>query len=179
MEDPLGKLMPSEVEFIAEDAPITITPNFQAGVFLFLKERVGPFKPQRPMEVPMWLAVSLRRRDKCVIHVPEWLSVDALTTKLEEEKMQQKQFVHMPAHFQEISSILFDVASQDVPNSEECRQLIQAIVDVRTAKIRQGGLDDMKDSLAIQLNNVTQMEITSIRQFACHAMDAFNRLSSV
>ena len=37
MEDPLGFLSPAEVEFVAEDTPITITPNFQAGVFLFLK----------------------------------------------------------------------------------------------------------------------------------------------
>eukprot|EP01147_Barroeca_monosierra_P004853 gene4853-8686_t len=71
----LGTLTPAEVEYIAEDTAIKITPNFQAGVFLFLREKVGPFRPQRPMQVPLWLAITLRRRGKCAIHIPEWLSV--------------------------------------------------------------------------------------------------------
>lgn len=33
----LGTLTPAEVEYIAEDTAIKITPNFQAGVFLFLR----------------------------------------------------------------------------------------------------------------------------------------------
>eukprot|EP00043_Microstomoeca_roanoka_P001692 m.34071 g.34071 ORF g.34071 m.34071 type:complete len:179 (+) comp10972_c1_seq1:136-672(+) len=178
MDGLLGSISPAEIEFLAEDTAVTITPFFEAGVFLFLQEKIGPFRPQRPMEVPLWLAASLRRRGKCLIHVPEWLTVDSLATKLEEEKTLRSSFAPMPEHYLEVSSILFDVASQDILESEKCRQLIQDITDARMTKIRQG-LDDIKTSVAVKLNNVTRMEITSVRQFFSQAMDAFNKLTSI
>lgn len=35
---------------------------------------VGPFQPQRPVQVPLWLAITLKTRHKCTIRPPDWLS---------------------------------------------------------------------------------------------------------
>jgi len=33
----------------------------------------GPFRPQRPATVPLWLAVTLKKRAKCKIQPPDFL----------------------------------------------------------------------------------------------------------
>lgn len=35
----------------------------------------GPFFPQIPAKVPLWLAVALKKRGKCAIRRPEWMSI--------------------------------------------------------------------------------------------------------
>lgn len=38
----------------------------------------GPFYPQITTQVPMWLAVAMKKRGKCTIRPPEWMSVGEL-----------------------------------------------------------------------------------------------------
>jgi hypothetical protein len=38
----------------------------------------GPFRPQMPTRVPLWLALFLKRRRRCTIITPEWLQKGAL-----------------------------------------------------------------------------------------------------
>lgn len=35
----------------------------------------GPFNPSMQTQVPLWLAVNLRQRQKCHIVPPQWLNV--------------------------------------------------------------------------------------------------------
>lgn len=35
----------------------------------------GPFDPNTTVRVPLWLALQLRKREKCRVHWPRWLSV--------------------------------------------------------------------------------------------------------
>ena len=35
----------------------------------------GPFNPSMHSQVPLWLAVSLKQRQKCRIQPPDWLNV--------------------------------------------------------------------------------------------------------
>lgn len=95
----------SEVEFLAEKELVTIIPNFsldkiyligvrQAGgtglrqrghgqvtaLFhlesaLSLQGDLGPFNPGLPVEVPLWLAINLKQRQKCRLLPPEWMDV--------------------------------------------------------------------------------------------------------
>lgn len=69
------QLRPSaaEIEFFAEDTSIKILPKFSNDVFQLISGAVGPFRPSHPTEVPLWLAVMLRKRNKCTIMVPDWL----------------------------------------------------------------------------------------------------------
>ncbi|KAL8457025.1 hypothetical protein ACS0TY_035019 [Phlomoides rotata] len=48
-----------------------------ASAFSTAEGDFGHFRPQIPTQVPMWLAVALKRRGKCTIRSPEWMSVGA------------------------------------------------------------------------------------------------------
>lgn len=35
----------------------------------------GPFYPQMAAQVPLWLAIAMKKRGKCTIRPPEWMSI--------------------------------------------------------------------------------------------------------
>lgn len=41
---------------------------------------LGPFNPGLPVDVPVWLALNLKQRQKCRIVPPEWMDVGQATT---------------------------------------------------------------------------------------------------
>lgn len=48
-------------------------------IFYFLHQGdLGPFNPGLPVEVPVWLALNLKQRQKCRIVPPEWMDVRKL-----------------------------------------------------------------------------------------------------
>lgn len=98
----------AEVEFLAEKELVTIIPNFSLdkiyligvrragrgcgrgvmddrppllstwGSALSLQGDLGPFNPGLPVEVPLWLAINLKQRQKCRLLPPEWMDVGEL-----------------------------------------------------------------------------------------------------
>lgn len=42
---------------------------------LSLQGDFGPFYPQIPVKVPLWLAAALKKRGKCTIRPPQWMSI--------------------------------------------------------------------------------------------------------
>ena len=50
---------------------------------------LGPFKAQRQVEVPLWFALSLKRRRKCIVQPPAWLDAGSLADWLEEDRNEQ------------------------------------------------------------------------------------------
>lgn len=78
---------PSEIEFLAERTPVEIIPNFNHyGVIHLISGNVGPFRAGLPAVVPLWLGINLKRRNKCRILSPDWMDIDKLAEKKEEEK---------------------------------------------------------------------------------------------
>jgi len=58
--------------------------------------------------VPLWVATNLKLKKKCHIVPPDWLSVETLQEKLQEE-LDKNEFSEMPFHFVETSKVLLDV----------------------------------------------------------------------
>eukprot|EP00053_Salpingoeca_punica_P005436 m.54312 g.54312 ORF g.54312 m.54312 type:complete len:196 (+) comp13240_c0_seq1:188-775(+) len=164
----------AEIEFLAEDSLVTVTPNFESGVLMFIGGEVGPLRPQLPAAVPLWLAIALKRRHKCQIVPPEWLGKDELTRLLEAERTSDA-FTKLPDHYQEISALLFRNAADNIPDATAVQTLMKDLEDVRASKIRRT-LVQIKDSAAVRLNNLSHMEINTIRPFFVHSMNAFHRL---
>ncbi|KJE92086.1 Psf2 [Capsaspora owczarzaki ATCC 30864] len=167
----------AEVEFLAEDTIITIVPNFQMDMLFFISGTVGPFSPSLPVQVPVWLACTLKTRKRCSIQAPEWLDVAYLSAKLDEERMFHDRFIEMPEHFMEISAMLLECASDDIRNASQLRGIIEDICEIRYAKARHG-LSILQDNpVATQVNNLSLMEINSIRPFFIHAMNEFRNFA--
>lgn len=78
---------PLEIEFLAERKYVSIIPKFTSNNVLHLiSGDVGPFRAGLPVVVPLWIAVNLKQRLKCRIIPPEWMNIEQLLEKKEEEK---------------------------------------------------------------------------------------------
>lgn len=77
---------PVEVEFFGEKEIIGIVPSFTIDAMHLISGTVGPFRAGIPIHVPLWIAVHLRKQQKCRFVPPEWMDVD----KLEEIKQEEK-----------------------------------------------------------------------------------------
>ena len=54
-------LTSSELEFLAESTLINITPNFRSEKLKTISGTFGPFKPNREITIPLWLAFQLKK----------------------------------------------------------------------------------------------------------------------
>ena len=157
---------------------MTIVPKFAHDQMYFISGTFGPFLPQTPVEVPLWLAISLKKRRKCSIQPPAWMEKDALAGKLAFEK-EHDPFDELPYHFAEVASLLFSAAADDVPEAEAVRTLLEDLSDVRQAKIRRGVQTVAADvrqggsAYAVKLNNVGAMETSLVRPFLTEALNSF------
>lgn len=163
---------PSEVEFLAEKELVTITPNFSESKICLISGDFGPFNPSMHTRLPLWLAVNLRQRQKCRIEPPEWLNVDTLIEKKVAESESQV-FTKMPSpHYMEVAMLLLNNASEDIPRADEVRVLVKDVWDLRLAKLKKS-IDIMiaQQETYGKLNNLTLMEINSVRPFLTQALD--------
>jgi GINS complex subunit 2 len=96
----------SELEFLSETTLIEIIPSFRKDELHLLCGKYGPFKPLKPVKVPLWLAVQFKKSKKCKIVPPTWMNDEFLLEKVGQEK--ENIFLQeLPYYFYEISQILF------------------------------------------------------------------------
>lgn len=95
-----------ELEFVAEDIPVWIVPNFTLKRLDLVQGTFGPFKPQQPLKVPLWVALELKRSKRCRIKPPDWLDVKFLEAAVDLERSETSIFKEMPSHFVEVSMLL-------------------------------------------------------------------------
>ncbi|XP_028754107.1 DNA replication complex GINS protein PSF2-like isoform X2 [Neltuma alba] len=162
-----------ELEFVAEDDMVEIVPNLKMDALNLISGDFGPFAPQIATQVPLWLAVALKRRGKCSIRPPEWMSVDNLTQVLEAERESQEMSEKLPFHYVEISRLLFDHARDDIPDVYMVRSLIEDIRDVRFHKVRTDLEAFNGRTIAVKIKNLSAMEVNIVRPFIRRALQAF------
>ena len=107
---------PAENEFFAEDSVIEIMPSFKGDRFTFICGTYGPFRPSKPVQVPLWLAVYLKQRNKCDIQVPNWLDIEFLKRVRAEERhadLQDKFSEVIPYYYYEIGRLLLSECKND------------------------------------------------------------------
>lgn len=76
---------PAEVEFLAEKQLVSIVPNFNFDRIYLISGEIGPFRAGLPVNVPIWMALNLKQRQKCRIIPPDWMNVEKLQEVKEEE----------------------------------------------------------------------------------------------
>ncbi|WCJ19617.1 DNA replication complex GINS protein PSF2 [Euphorbia peplus] len=168
----LSLFSPEEIEFIAEDELVEIVPNLRMESLNFLCGDYGPFYPQIAAQVPLWLAVALKKRGKCTVRPPQWMSIENLTQVLEAER-DSHAFQPLPFHYVEIARLLFDHGRDDIPDVYMVRSLVEDIRDVRFHKV-ETNLQKFTAS-TVTWKNMSAMEVNIIRAFAGRALQAFYR----
>jgi len=142
----------SLANFLALDASIDIVPNFSYKApltFLVTQTNVGPFYAGVNTSVPLWMAIYLRKRNRCRIVAPEWMSVDHLKAVLAFESTKDTFSTQLPFHYKEISRTILQTCgagrsqvhasggeSEELPHAEQIRVLLEDISTVRMDKIR-------------------------------------------
>jgi len=145
----------NQSSFCADNVLVTIVPSFTSNSkFTLLSTtsgknvKVGPFKAGMPIDVPLWIAKTLKRRNFADIESPEWLSVDVLTSILKEERESTLLSRRLPYHYFEIARAL-DCCLTDSSNNnasssgsgatgggKATKVVLQDLVAVRSDKLR-------------------------------------------
>ncbi|KAL4836496.1 hypothetical protein H8958_022021 [Nasalis larvatus] len=98
----------AEVEFLAEKELVTIIPNFSMDKIYLIGGDLGPFNPGLPVEVPLWLAINLKQRQKCRLLPPEWMDVEKLE-KMRDHERKEETFTPMPSpYYMELTKLLLN-----------------------------------------------------------------------
>lgn len=190
---------PAEVEFLAENQIIQVIPNFSHSALYLICGEVGPFRPGIAVNVPLWMAINLKQRQKCRLTAPEWMNVETLT-QIKEKETTSDVFTEMPdEHYIVTTELILSTAPHDIANADEVRTLVKVLVifyptlisllknyflkdlwDMRIAKLR-----SLVDSLLkrgeahLNVDNLTLMELNTVQPFLPHALDQIFRLKQV
>lgn len=87
----------------------------------------------------------------------------------------------MPSdHYMIEAKLILGCAADDIPRTDEIRTIIKDIWDIRMSKLR-SSMDDMikKSAMYAAVDNLTLMEINSIRPILPHALDQIYRIKTV
>ncbi|TYJ55890.1 DNA replication complex GINS protein PSF2 [Cryptococcus floricola] len=177
-------LTPDELTFLAEQDHINIVPLFSMTPVRLVSGIYGPFHPPSAARVPIWLGLSLKKKRKCRIVPPEWLSVGKSTVEnllqvLKNEKENSEGFERLPRRFMEISKVLLDVALDDISQATQVRSLLKDIREVRQAKIRFGlQSEDVLQSDYLQVTNLTPLELSELKPFLIRSMSLMQSLKA-
>ena len=98
------------------------------------------------VQVPLWLAITLKRENKCRIVMPDWMRLSRsllsyfriagyLKRVLEKDKemelSNESRLSDLPEHYIEISRLLLENCEDDIEDAKEVRSTIDAIIKVR------------------------------------------------
>ncbi|GAA5900378.1 hypothetical protein JCM6882_001233 [Rhodosporidiobolus microsporus] len=133
----------------------------------------GPFTPPQKAFVPLWLAVHLKKKRRCRIVAPQWLSVGFLEQVLKQEQTDPN-FSDLPRDYLEVSKVLLEVASDDVPAPDRMRLLLKDIREARQAKVREGLA--AVNAVHLAMPNLSTLELSELRPFFSLS---FQRLSAL
>lgn len=151
-------------EFLAEDELIEIVPTFRYDQQLnLITGDFGPFRPSVPVKVPMWLAINLRRQNKCSIISPNW--VNSLPRVQETQECETTKLLQPPNnHWKETLKLL----EQEFGRSVQCLDLIErreAILKKSAHELFRVARDKNTMFIGdITLDNVTPAELVLVKQ---------------
>ena len=154
----------NKLKILAESTLINITPNFRGEKLKTISGTFGPFKPNREISIPLWLAFQLKKNKKCRIRIPSFLDENNLKIVLDYEKDNPNSFYHLVPFFYEISNMLFNKAEDDFLEIKKISGLVQDISTIRNEKIMNFLKNNVKDDeLCIKLNELNDREIELIK----------------
>ncbi|KAK6454041.1 DNA replication complex GINS protein PSF2 [Scheffersomyces xylosifermentans] len=168
-------LMPSEINFVAENELITILPRYSMNKIELIGHKIPALRAMRREKVPIWVAVILKSQDKCSIVPPKWLNLAYLKDKYEEEIRKPQVFSELPWNWLEISKVLLAKAADDLSDpSHQLRSVLQDLREIRLVKSHKG-LRELNES-NIQLNGLSLLEINELRPFVLTVMNKLRQL---
>lgn len=168
-------LLPSEINFLAENEYIQILPRYSMKSIQLIGTKIPNLRALRREKVPIWVALILKSQGKCNIVPPDWLNLIYLKEKYDQEMKSPMAFSDLPWNWIEVSKMLLAKAPDDLPDaSHQLRSLLQDLREIRQVKTRKG-LKEVNES-NIALNGLSLMEINEVRPFMLSVMNRLREL---
>ncbi|KAE9549350.1 hypothetical protein FO519_007445 [Halicephalobus sp. NKZ332] len=170
---------PKQCDFLLENEMIEIIPNFSSDSLQLICGEVDAFEPGIPVTVPIWVALHLRKRQRCVINPPPWLNPEGLK-QMATQEAENEGFSKIPERFFETAHVLMTRCKEDIENLEIMRTLVKDIWDMRTSKMKTSTIKFLADEPRsdVQIDNVTQFEIAHVRNFLTNSTSTITKLSN-
>jgi len=169
-----------DVEFLAEDEMLKVTPKFREGRLQMITGNFGPFTPGVPLQVPAWMAINLVQRNLCIVHQPKWLTIAELQKWYDAEKAEEQNAANpINYNYRELSRLLLRHCRDGFKDVDQLDQLIEDLWNIRVAKLRVSCQNVLKTRWQneipehggfYKISNFTQMEINFIRQAFLHSL---------
>ncbi|KAJ2158130.1 DNA replication protein psf2 [Coemansia sp. RSA 552] len=167
----------AELEYLAQCEDIAIVPLHRMERMELVRGTVGPFRPPRKATVPLWLAVMLKRANRCRVVAPPWLAYEHLRGLCKREEQPDTMFSRLPPHYLEIAHMLLAAAEDDIADSQNIRRLLQDLRETRQSKAWEGMR--MLNPLQLQMDNLAVAEINEIRPLFARSFDVLRRLGAL
>lgn len=168
---------------------IRIVPSFTYSESLGLVSRsVGPFTAGVDADVPLWLAMTLRRRGLARIVPPDWMNETLLERILafERDPNEASFSPELPHRHAEVARAV--LGDQDAPELDRVRTLLEDIAAVRADKIRRNvhelsartlGREDRRGRVpVIDVTGIGSAELIAVRPFLATAFRDHARLAA-
>jgi GINS complex subunit 2 len=169
-----------EIEFLAQDDLVEIIPMFKCDEMNLVQGSFGPFEVNVPIEIPLWVALTLRKRGKCKLVQPNWLTAEHLQNLITKEKESgQEDLSEVPYHFFVHSLMLLAVSNQngsDFQKSDTIRLGIEDLLHYRDQKIQRGLLKLEEPQKALELLNHTVVEVVKYREIITKCLNILDKM---
>ena len=167
-----------EVAFFAGEHVVTIQARAPITALQLMDGDIGEMQAMRQEQVPLWLALFLKRRGKCRIIAPDWMSPDALEGALADERRHNDRFAPLPYGYLEVGYELLNGAEDDLEDSNRIRIALADIEDTRRAKVTRGLKNIDRSVTHIKLPDISATELNRIRGVATGALDSLKKLGA-
>lgn len=159
-------------EFLAEDELIEINPSVRTSLITLVRGSYGPFEPSITTIVPLWLALALKKVQRCSLLPPPWLTASSVEQVVASERTNTEELQPLNFYFWEISTLLLAHASDDLDSPTDLRRALEDLSNTRSAKLRRWMHASVRDRVnAIKLNNLCMHEIELNRGVLTKVLD--------
>ncbi|KRW99261.1 hypothetical protein PPERSA_03967 [Pseudocohnilembus persalinus] len=149
--------------FIQTTEIVSIKPTQKMDKMQFICGDFGPFTPPIPIDVPLWLALYLKDRNRCQVIMPEWFNKNYLEG-IKKCEQDEEQLLAIGDTCFEIGFIFIKKCYDDIENPQSVELLLKEIEKIRDQKIQDIIRKKInKDTNLLQLNNITRFEINKYR----------------
>ncbi|KAK9460792.1 uncharacterized protein V1516DRAFT_677668 [Lipomyces oligophaga] len=178
-EKQMGTFTPSELTFLAEDSVVTIIPRQNVSSIELIGGEMSSLRTMRRVEVPIWIAMILKKQSRCNIIMPEWLNEKRLLEAYDSEARDMHRFSSdLPWNWIEIGELILSSAADDLDCAPHVvRNLLRDLREIRQSKVREG-LRAL-DAVYVQLDNVGAMELNEIRPLVTMTMNELRAFKKV
>lgn len=171
-----------QAEFLAEEERVTIVPSTMMPLMRCIGGEFGPFLPAIEVEVPLYVALALRKVGRCKVRPPVWMTIPRLREKMEEERRKENAAIltEVPFYFAEVAHMLLQAAADDVIDPAETMFLIEDLINVRENKLRRFIQQNVTTKVnAVKLTNLASVELNKIRPHFTEALEQLYKLGSI